>query len=131
MARTATTITDRDELRQALDQVRELGFALSLGELDEQNNAVAVPIRGRGSSLVVAALGVVGPGYRFSPERCLSEVPFLKSVAVDISGLLDASDFPPQRTWLAGWPAAEVEGDGHGPNGQAQGADTALVGERM
>ena len=87
-ALTANTITDVEVLKQELEKVIEDGYALNIGELEDQNNAVAVPIKGPGKNQAVAALGVVGPAYRFTEMKCREAVPYLKSVAVEISGLL-------------------------------------------
>ncbi len=90
---TNRTITDPNLLREELKQARSQGFALSFGELEDQNNAVSVPIIVPGTGQVIATLGVVGPGYRFAESHCQNAVHFLKSVALEISSRLQASDF--------------------------------------
>jgi len=65
---TPSTIARADALRAALAQVRQLGYAAALGEIEEGLNAVAAPIwdaQGR----VTAALSVSGPAYRVTAER--------------------------------------------------------------
>jgi DNA-binding IclR family transcriptional regulator len=42
---TRATITDMAALGHELDRVRERGYAMALGELEEGFNAVAVPVR--------------------------------------------------------------------------------------
>jgi DNA-binding IclR family transcriptional regulator len=90
---TPHTITDPKILLDELKQVRQQGFAISLGELEDHNNAVSVPIIISQSRQVVASLGVVGPDYRFTESHCRDAVHFLKSVALEISSRLQASDF--------------------------------------
>jgi len=90
---TQQTITDKKELIEELDKIRNQGYALSEREYQDQNNAVAVPIRSKDgiplsdtqNNPIIAALGVVGPAYRFSIEKCIDAVPVLKSFAADIS----------------------------------------------
>lgn len=81
---TATTITDPEKLMAEFQMIREQGYALSFGELEEQNNAVSVPIKSSSRSNAIAAIGVVGPGYRFSQQKCIDAVPLIKSVAADV-----------------------------------------------
>lgn len=57
----------RDEFRQALQQVREAGYAVSIEEREPGAAAVAAPIRGRNGE-AVAALSISGPVDRFTPE---------------------------------------------------------------
>lgn len=57
---TAATITEPDQLRAALAQVRERGFATNLGEWNENIRSVAAPLRDA-SGRVIAALGTIGP----------------------------------------------------------------------
>lgn len=84
---TPNTITDPDNLRQHLIQIKTQGYAISIGELDENINAIAVPVKRVGSSdsPVIAAIGVAGPAYRFTLESCQAAVPFLKSVGQEVS----------------------------------------------
>ena len=93
---TQRTISTREELLEELACVRDQGYALNIGELDNHHHAVAVPIKWRGGDQVVAALGVVGPAFRFSEARCLEAVPFLTSVAQEISSRLSSTIFAPQ-----------------------------------
>ena len=95
-AYTPKTITNRKELLEELARVRDQGYALNIEELDNHHHAVAVPIHWRGGDQVAAALGVVGPAFRFSEDRCLEAVPFLTSVAQEISSRLSSSHFGPQ-----------------------------------
>jgi IclR family acetate operon transcriptional repressor len=65
---TDQTITDPAVLRGQLDQVREIGYATTEGELEVGLNAVAAPVRDAGGG-VIAALSVSGPVYRLTAER--------------------------------------------------------------
>ncbi len=84
---TAQTITDVDVLREHLMQVRVQGYAMSIGELDETINAVAVPIKGLGNDngQVIASIGVIGPAYRFTAEACQNAVAYMRSVGQEVS----------------------------------------------
>ena len=61
---TAWTMTDPDELRDRLEQIRSIGYAWVYEEFAEELNSVAAPVfESEGS--VEAALHVHGPAYRF------------------------------------------------------------------
>lgn len=59
------TITDSEELRKVLADVRAQGWASTSEELEVGLNAVAAPIRGQDGG-VVAAISVSGPTYRMA-----------------------------------------------------------------
>lgn len=59
------SITDPDEIRARLDQIRSDGHAWVYGEFDADLNSVAAPLLGDDG--VVGAVHVHGPAYRF-PE---------------------------------------------------------------
>ena len=61
---TPWTITDPDELRDRLEQVRSIGYAWVYEEFAEGINSVAAPVFESDGS-VGAALHVHGPAYRF------------------------------------------------------------------
>jgi DNA-binding IclR family transcriptional regulator len=65
---TPNTIVDADALRFELEQVRALGFASTLEELEVGLNAVAAPVRDAGGG-VIAAVSVAGPAYRVRPSE--------------------------------------------------------------
>ena len=91
---TSRTITEPADLRYELERVREQGYATSYEELEEGTNAIAVPITSP-SDEVIAAIGVVGPSYRFTPERSMSHLDVIRSVAREISHRLGNSLFKP------------------------------------
>ena len=70
---TAATVTDPSRLLAQLAQAQAEGFAVTLGELEEGLNAVAVPILGHDGT-VIAALSASGPSYRFTPEVMHAQV---------------------------------------------------------
>lgn len=65
-SRTPHTITDPDELRRELEDVRERGFAQNINEAEIGVASVAAPIRDA-TGEVVAAISVAGPTTRFHP----------------------------------------------------------------
>lgn len=71
-ARTANTITDREELAAELDGVREQGYALNLGEDLEGIHAIAVPLLYEDE--IQGSIAVAGPAHRVSEERCETEI---------------------------------------------------------
>ncbi|MGX1909245.1 IclR family transcriptional regulator domain-containing protein [Streptomyces phaeochromogenes] len=85
-ALTSHTVTDPDALAATLDRVREAGYALVDGELEEGLRSIAVPVRDR-SGRVVAAVNVAMHSSRRSVEQCVGEVlPELAATAGRIEG---------------------------------------------
>ncbi|MFD7242387.1 IclR family transcriptional regulator domain-containing protein [Streptomyces massasporeus] len=83
-ALTAHTITDKQELAEALTSVRSQGYALVDEELEEGLRSIAVPIRD-GSGRVVAALNTAMHASRRTPGECLTDlVPELTATATRI-----------------------------------------------
>lgn len=81
---TATTITNREQLRVELEKIRQQGYALDEGEFEEAVHCVAVPVldsRGR----AVAALSVSGPSGRVTRARLDTWIPRMKSIARDMT----------------------------------------------
>ncbi|MFN8445461.1 MAG: IclR family transcriptional regulator [Caldilineaceae bacterium] len=64
---TTKTICDPIQLRTLLDQIKEQGYAWVIEEFEEGLSAVAAPIRD-GPDIVVAAVNVFGPSFRFPGE---------------------------------------------------------------
>lgn len=67
-ALTPNTITDPAVLRAELVEIRERGFSMTRGELEQGLNAVAAPVFGSDGS-VIAVIVVSGPEYRMNGER--------------------------------------------------------------
>lgn len=65
---TDQTVTDAQQLRAELVQVRQNGFAVAAGELEPGFVAVAAPVPGRDRQ-VVAAISVGGPSLRLTGDR--------------------------------------------------------------
>jgi IclR family pca regulon transcriptional regulator len=85
-ALTPHTVTDPDALAATLDHVREAGYALVDGELEEGLRSIAVPVRDR-TGRVVAAVNVAMHSSRRTVEQCLGEVlPELAATAGRIEG---------------------------------------------
>ncbi|WP_406476766.1 IclR family transcriptional regulator C-terminal domain-containing protein [Streptomyces sp. NBC_01615] len=70
---TPHTLTDPEKLRAELDRVREAGYALVEGELEEGLRSISVPVRGRGGR-VVAAVNVAMHSSRRTAEECVRDV---------------------------------------------------------
>ena len=65
---TPHTITDPELLREECRVIRERGYSVTCGELEEGLNAVAAPIYASDGS-VVGVIVVSGPEYRMSEDR--------------------------------------------------------------
>jgi DNA-binding IclR family transcriptional regulator len=89
---TETTVTDAAELAAELQQVRERGYATAWGEEDQDVNAVAVPLEKTGEG-VVAAIGVVGPSYRFTREKALEAPEIMGGIAREVGKRLEPRTF--------------------------------------
>ncbi len=79
---TDRTLVGPDELRAEVAQIRRLGYAVALEELEEGLHAVAAPIRTADGS-VRAAVSVSGPAYRLTLERIERDVAALVRQAAD------------------------------------------------
>ncbi len=66
---TARTMTDADEIRTRLEQIRSIGYVWVYGEFADDLNSVAASVLCPDAQLL-AALNVHGPAYRFpDPDR--------------------------------------------------------------
>ncbi|MGW1228125.1 IclR family transcriptional regulator domain-containing protein [Streptomyces sp. NPDC002530] len=91
-ALTEHTVTDRDELRAALDTVRAEAWALVDQELEAGLRSLAVPVRDRRGA-VVAAVNVAMHASSRSLEECASEVlPALRDAASRIEADLHLTE---------------------------------------
>lgn len=91
VAYTARTTVDPAALRAVLDTVRDQGWAMVDGELEEGLRSIAVPLRGRGGS-VVAALNVSTSTARGASEDVRAELlPELQRTASLIDSELGAA----------------------------------------
>ena len=82
-ASTAHTITSLKEFDEALEKIREDGYALDLEEFEDGLRCIAAPVRDQ-SARVVAALGIAGPRARLEDGRIRELIP----VVVESADLL-------------------------------------------
>lgn len=83
--RTSRTITDPDELRADLEQVRERKYAIDDIENEEGIRCVAAAVL-RADGSPIAALSISGPASRITEER----LPSLGKAVVDVADRLSA-----------------------------------------
>ncbi|MDQ2052444.1 IclR family transcriptional regulator [Natronolimnohabitans sp. A-GB9] len=69
---TPHTITDPDELRAELEEIREDGIAFNDKETVDGLRAIGAPVLGE--ETVYGAISVSGPANRLTVERCLEEI---------------------------------------------------------
>src|SRR6266478_3646038 len=65
---TPRTIIDAKTLGRDLIKIREQGYAVSFGELEDHLVAIGMPIRGRNGD-AVAAVSISGPDTRLTPDK--------------------------------------------------------------
>jgi len=73
---TDETVTDVEELRRELDEIRERGYAFNREENLDGLHAVGVPVLTPQGG-VIGGLSISGPGYRFTGELFEEELPDL------------------------------------------------------
>lgn len=97
---TPNTITDPEQFKQQLSEVRERGYSLDLEELEEGLRCVGAPIRDHGGE-VIAAISVAGPRHRFTTSAIGTLSRMVRNSADEISARLGS---PPRllRTEAAG-----------------------------
>jgi DNA-binding IclR family transcriptional regulator len=93
---TEATITDVDLLRQELATINRQGWAMSTGERIVGASAISVPIRS--ATDAVAALSVLGPSDRLSPQARLALLPELRKAASAIEEMLGGADLEERQT---------------------------------
>lgn len=81
---TRNTITDKQQLKAHLREVRSRGYALDDEEIYEGLRCVGAPIRDH-SGQVVAALSISGPSVRLGPSRIVEMIPAVVKAAAEIS----------------------------------------------
>lgn len=84
---TDRTITDRDELRTELEQVRESGWALNDEERNPGVRAIAAPVLRPGGG-VLGAIAVQGPTVRITDQRLPELATQIEQTARRIAPLL-------------------------------------------
>ncbi len=83
---TPSSVTDADELRERIVQIRTAGYAWAAGEFAEGISSVAAPVLGPNG--VEAALHVHGPEYRFPNPDHSHDIGLLVVEAADGLGTL-------------------------------------------
>lgn len=81
---TAGTITEPEALRRELTRARELGYAVTVEELEPGLNAIAAPVHDH-TGQVVAALSASAPAFRLGPERLAEIAPTVVAAGADLS----------------------------------------------
>jgi IclR family KDG regulon transcriptional repressor len=81
---TGRAITDRDDLRREIVEVRERGYATCFGEFDQGTNALAAALSLPGK-MTQGAVCIVGPSIRFTESKALECVDSLWAVCREIS----------------------------------------------
>jgi DNA-binding IclR family transcriptional regulator len=84
---TPHTITDKDELKAHLKEIRRKGYAFSDQEVDRDVRAIAAPILD-GKGELVAGLSVAGPVYRINKKQISSCAKLVIQYAQKISSNL-------------------------------------------
>jgi DNA-binding IclR family transcriptional regulator len=67
---TPHTITNTDQLRKNLEQIRTQGYAVDDEEFDLGVRCIAVPVEDFHGK-VIASMGISGPASRMTPEKLL------------------------------------------------------------
>jgi DNA-binding IclR family transcriptional regulator len=80
---TNNTITNENELRKDLQQIRLQGWCHSTGEYSDDVTGLAIPLFNDQNS-VIASLTLAGPGYRFTSKRIKELLPHLKQKGSEI-----------------------------------------------
>lgn len=78
------TITDAQQLRREIEQVRRAGIAYDDGEFNDEVRCAAMPVRDF-SGQVVGAIGISGPVWRLSIQALQSRAPKLETAARRLS----------------------------------------------
>ncbi|MDF9840751.1 MULTISPECIES: IclR family transcriptional regulator [unclassified Paenibacillus] len=85
------TVTDKQKLRQMLEESRINGYSISHSELEDHTASLAAPIFDY-SGKVVGGLSIAGPDIRFQEDRLPELIERVKSSATDISRKLGWTD---------------------------------------
>ncbi|MED4910961.1 IclR family transcriptional regulator [Brevibacillus centrosporus] len=78
------TITDKERLRQELEQARDKGYTISYSELENDTVSIAAPIFDHTGRLV-AGISIAGPQVRFEKERIPDLIGHLLKTSEEIS----------------------------------------------
>ena len=81
---TDLTITSRRRLIDELAEVRRLGYALAVDELELGLTAAAAPIRSAHGD-IIASMSISGPTFRLDQRRLAEAVPMVVAAALEVS----------------------------------------------
>ncbi len=96
MALTSRTLTDPKSIRAKINEVRELGYATTVDQLDYGITALAVPIRAA-DGRTIAALNTSGYTGMVTPEMLVDQrLPHLRTIASSIGHAI--SQYPALET---------------------------------
>ena len=90
---TEHTVTDPDDLRQQLAQIRTNGYCVSQSEVDDGATSISVPIHDR-KNAVLAALSLAGPSFRIDEAAIATYVDLLTSAAAEIEEQIATFGYP-------------------------------------
>lgn len=85
---TQYTINNRDQLLKEIEKVRTSGVAMSIGELDENENGISAPIFDQQKNLI-AFISVCGPSFRLTKEKMVALTDRLIAAAQEITQYLE------------------------------------------
>lgn len=89
------SVTDAEELKMKLGEVRQADFATAIDEMENGTISIATPLR-EGGGRVVAAMSVASHRDRMSPQDLTNEVlPRLREAGREVEGIL--RDFQDRR----------------------------------
>lgn len=84
---TNTTMSDPDELRLELQQIRERGWAQSRGEYTPDVIALAYPLFDHGE--IIGSVTISGPIYRMTEEKIQEYLPLLHAARDEVSQIIE------------------------------------------
>ena len=87
---TQFTLTDPEQIRQALAQIRQNGYALDKREHHDNLICVGAPVFDAQNN-VIAAISVSAPSYRFTEEQAMQIAPIVKECAQAASARLGST----------------------------------------
>ncbi len=88
---TDRTITDAEDFRRLLADVRRQGFATAVEELEAGLTAIAVPVR-NAEGTVVASISASGPSFRIPAGRIPALAVAVRRAAAEVSRRLGCAD---------------------------------------
>src|SRR4029079_483532 len=81
---TELPITSRRKLAEELAEVRRVGYALAVDELELGLTAAAAPIRSAHGD-IIASMSISGPTFRLDEKRLAEAVPMVVAAALEVS----------------------------------------------